>query len=321
MKFTPLKFQASLGAAGMSLMPYNYMKSIYQENFSTFDVYNFSSLALNTYDYVKIVFLMILMFSFVMIHVLLTVYFLKELFVWLAKTREASSLMENPLSNTSIFSPLISLPMTMIVIMGPASFFIPQITYYRQSIMLPGLILFILFWLTLISLELLVVNNLFAKAVDYKKLNFAWLLDVLAFGAVSLFGSSLATTALDANIASIAAIMTTILLLVGAILFISKFTFLVGQQISSRTLPDVKLLPAFFLVIPPNCLLWFSLHKMLVYSNKAFSINTSTFSFIVLVCAYLATISWLVFLAFLLKDYFKSRFIASEFSHAQWGIV
>lgn len=321
MKFTPLKFQGSLAAAGMALMPYNYMKSTFYEGYSTYNLYTLSKLSLNTGDFIAATLLIILLFSFIVIHLLLTVSFAKELVIWLTKTNELRTLMKNPLSNTTVFSPLISLPMTMIVLIGPASFFIPQITANVQSIMLPALMIFVVLWVSLLSLEFIVVKNLFIMEFEYKKLNFAWLLDVLAFGAVSLFGSSIVATSNDSTIASLALIMTIISLSIGVILFVSKFILLVSQQVTSKQLPEVKLLPAFFLVIPPNCLLWFSFHKLLAYGNKMFSFDTSVLSFIVIVLAYVATISWLVFLAVLLKDYFKTKFIGSEFSPAQWGIV
>lgn len=87
---------------------------------------------------------------------------------------------------------------------------------------------------------------------------------MLAFGAVSLLGSSIVSSSNSNLISSAAAFMTTITLLVGIVVFAIKVTILVYQQIKSKVMPGVNLLPAFFLVVPPMCLLGFSFYKLLV---------------------------------------------------------
>lgn len=123
MKFTPLKFQGSLAAAGMTLMPFNFLKSTIYKGEGAVTLSKISSFSLSSFEYLMTLFLSVLMFTFIVIHLVLTVIFLKELFVWLFKTNGFNELIKNPLTNTAIFSPLISIPMTMVVVLGPVSFF------------------------------------------------------------------------------------------------------------------------------------------------------------------------------------------------------
>ncbi|PAB60374.1 hypothetical protein CCE28_05625 [Anaeromicrobium sediminis] len=321
MKFTPLKFQGSLAAAGMALMPFNFLKSTVYKGEGVFTLSKISSWSLSSFEYSTTLLLIVLMFAFIAIHLILTVIFLKELFVWLFKTNGFNELIKNPLSNSAIFSPLISISMTMVVILGPVSFFVPQISANMHSLMLPGLIFFIFLWVLLISLEIKVVKTMFTEFFEYDKLNFGWLLDVLAIGAVSLYGSGIATSSNNTIIGSIAAFMTIVSLLIGIVVFALKIALLFHQQIKSKVMPDIHLLPAYFLVIPPMCLLWFSFYKVLVYVNKVYVFDISTISFMIIVFAYVTTISWWIFLIVLLNDYFKNKFITSDFSPAQWGMV
>lgn len=187
--------------------------------------------------------------------------------------------------------------------------------------MLPALIFFILLWVLLISLKISVVKIMVTEFFEYKKLNFSWLLDILAIGAVSLYGPGIATSSNNTMIASIAAFMTIVLLLIGIVDFALKVVVLFYQQIKSKIIPNTHLLPAYFLVIPPTCLLWFSFYKVLVYVNKVYAFDISAISFMVIVFAYVTTILWWILLIVLLKDYFKNKFLKSDFSPAQWGMV
>ncbi len=321
MKFTPLKFQGTLAAAGVALMPYVFLKINIFKSEEDIALSSLSLLADSPVEYATALLLIAIMGLFIVIHFSFTILFLKELFLWLLKTNDCHKIIQNPLANAAIFSPLISLPMTMVVFFGPVSFFVPQLTTNMQGLMGPAFIIFSFFWIILLALELKVAQVLATDFVDYGKLNFGWLLDVLAFGAVSLFGSSIVSFADSNLISSSAALMTTITLLVGIVVFAIKVTILVSQQIKAKVMPGINLLPAFFLVIPPMCLLGYSFFKLLGYADKTYTVNTATISFLVLVFSYLTAISWLIFSVVLLREYLQKQFLASDFSPAQWGMV
>ncbi len=321
MKFTPLKFQGTLAAAGVALMPYVFLKIHIFKSEEAIALANLSLLSSSPLEYATALLLIAIMGLFIVIHFSLTILFLKELFLWLLTTGDCQQIIENPLANAAIFSPLISLPMTMVVFFGPVSFFVPQLTTNMQGLMVPAFILFSFFWIILLALELKVAKIIAADFADYGKLNFGWLLDVLAFGAVSLLGSSLVSFSDSNFISASAAVMTTITLLVGIVVFAIKVTILVAQQIKSKVMPGINLLPAFFLVIPPLCLLGYSFVKLLGYADQSYAVNTTTISFLVLVFSYLTAIGWLIFSVVLLREYLQKQFLGSDFSPAQWGMV
>jgi hypothetical protein len=321
MKFTPLKFQGTLAAAGVALMPYIFLKINIFKSEGDISLANLSLLSNSPLEYATAWFLIAVMGLFIIIHFTLTTIFLKELFVWLLNLTNFKELMENPLANSALFSPLISLPMTMVVFFGPVSFFVPQLTENMQSLMLPAFIVFSFLWAILISLEMTAAKVFFTQSVDHEKLNFGWLLDVLALGAVSLFGSSIADLSNSNLISSSAAFMVMIALLLGIAVFFVKVVILFYQQIKAKVMPDINLLPAYFLIVPPMCLLGFSFYKLLGYASKTYGFDANAISFLIMVFSYLTAMSWFLFSIVLLREYLKNEFMASDFSPAQWGMV
>ena len=321
MKFTPLKFQGTLAAAGVALMPYVFLKINIFKSEGTISLSELPILSGNTLEYAAALFLIAVMGLFIVIHFTLTAIFLKELVIWLLKPDNFKELMKNPLANSALFSPLISLPMSMVVFFGPVSFFVPQLTENMQSLMLPAFVVFSFLWVILILLELKVVKVFFTESVEHEKLNFGWLLDVLALGAVSLFGSSIADFSKSDLIASSVAFMVMIALLVGISVFVLKIAILFYQQIKSKVMPSINILPAYFLVVPPMCLLGFSFYKLLGYASKTYGFDTNAVSFLIIVFSYLTAMSWFIFSVVLLREYLKKEFLSSDFSPAQWGMV
>lgn len=321
MKFTPLKFQGTLAAAGVALMPYVFLKINIFKSDEEITLSQLPLLSGNPLEHATALLLTAVMGIFIVIHFTLTAIFLKELSIWLLKTNGFKETIANPFSNQAIFSPLISLPMTMVVFFGPVSFFVPQLTANMRSLILPTFIFFSVLWAILLSLEIKAAKTILAAPVEYEKLNFGWLLDVLALGAVSLLGSSIVLVSKNNFIASSAAAMTAITLLVGIVALAIKMTILIYQQLKSKVMPGINMLPAYFLVVPPMCLLGFGFYKLLTYTSKTYSFDTNTFSFFVLVFSYVTAIIWFIFLVVLLREYINKKFLSSQFSPAQWGMV
>lgn len=321
MKFTPLKFQGTLAAAGVALMPYIFL----QVNiFKSDGQISLSDLALvpnSSPEHVIAWLLIAIMGSFIVIHLSLTGFFLTELTKWLATPSFFKETLNNPLTSASLFSPLISLPMTMIVLFGPTSFFVPQITSNMQVLMAPAFVVFCLLWLPLLTMEMKAIRVFLTSKVDYQSLNFGWLLDVLALGAVSLFGSSLVNASESHLISSTAAIMVSISLAVGVVVFALKMSVLVYQQVKSASRPAVNILPAYFLFVPPMCLLGFSSFKLMMFTSKSYGVDLSTASFLTMVFSYVGAMAWFVFAVYWLREYLGKEFLSADFSPAQWGMV
>ena len=302
-------------------MPYIFLKT----TISTFEGEIFLSkllfLSPTPLEYLTTLFSIAVMGVFILVHFTLTALFLKELAIWLFKTNGFRELLANPLANTTLFSPLISLPMSMIVFLGPVSFFIPQISTNKQFLIYPAFLIFTLLWVSLIVLKTKISAIFFTNTIDYKKLNFGWLLEVLAFGAVSLLGANIVLSTNNSFISTTAAFMVMTTLVIGFFVFGMKLTILFYQQIKSKTLPSISLLPAYFLIIPPICLLGFSFYKILGYTGKIYYFEAKTISIMVILVSYLTAISWFTFSFYILREYLKKRFLSSDFSPAQWGIV
>ncbi|MCB2183090.1 MAG: hypothetical protein KQH63_13730 [Desulfobulbaceae bacterium] len=321
MKFTPLKFQGTLAAAGVALMPYIFLKVNIFKSDGQISLSDLSLLTKPSLEYVAALLLIAVMGSFVVIHLSLSVFFLRELIKWVATSSSFKEILNNPLTNASLFSPLISVPMTMIVLFGPVSFFVPQITENMQLLMAPAFAVFCLLWLPLVILEIKAVQVFLTNQVDYLSLNFGWLLDVLALGAVSLFGSSLVNASENHLISNAAAIMVSISLAVGVVIFAFKMSVLVYLQVKSVAKPTVNILPAYFLFIPPMCLLGFSSFKIMMFTSKSYGVDLSTASFLTMVFSYAGAMTWFVFAIYRLREYLGKEFLSADFSPAQWGMV
>lgn len=321
MKFTPLKFQSTLAAAGITLMAYVFLKANVLQSDGGIGLADIAKLPAGSMVHGMAWGLTGLMALFIVIHFSLTAIFLKELMVWFATTGDFKELLKNPLTNSALFSPLISLPMSMIVFFGPVSFFLPQLSANMDRLILPAFIIFSLLWSVLVVLEVSVGLVLWKQPLAYTKLGFGWLLDVMALGAVSLLGSSIANISGNTFIAQSSAFMSTITVFIGLLLFTAKAITLLQTQLRTKTMPGPDLLPAYFLAVPPTCLLWLSFYKLLTYTDKSFGVDTSLASAIVIISSYLAAIGWFIFAIILLRKYLAQKFLTTDFAHAQWGMV
>jgi len=205
MKFTPMNFQISVAAGGVALMPFVLMQFAlpHGEGMITLASMPWSGMGvIQQMVYAPLVGIMLL---FVLLHLLLTLLYIKGLAGWLADWDQVKSVLNNPKFNIGLFSPIASISMTANVLWGPLAFFVPSLSGIIQGLMLPSLIYFMVLLLVLLALEAKVLKVWMVEPVDPVKLNFPWLLDVFAFGLVRLTGTGIAAISGDAAIASVAA--------------------------------------------------------------------------------------------------------------------
>lgn len=321
MKYTPLQFQASLAAGGVALMPFNYLQFAVPHGAGLIKLSDIAWAKLTMGQTTMYIPLIGIMFAFTILNLLFTVIFLKNFISWLANIEEYHNFLSNPSVNVGIFVPIASLSMTANVIWGPLAFFTPQPSSNIQALMFPSLIFFGFLWFMLLRLEFKVLKIWLTQSIDINKLNFVWLLDVFAFGLVSLTGTGIAAISNSKEIASIAAFGSTFTLAIGLFLFIIKLTYLIYLQIKSNSLPQKSVLPAYFLVIPITCLFGLSFYRITMYLQTYFSIDNKVLSYFLITFSYVITIGWGVSSIYLLSDYLKKEFAKSEFSPPQWGMV
>ena len=320
MKFTPLHFQVSVAAGGVALMPFVYLHFVVPHGEGLITLGSVPWTTLTGTQIALYAPLIGVMFLFTLIHLLTTIVFLSGLGRWLADREQFQSFINNPKTNIAIFSPIASLAMTANVVWGPLAFFVPSLSSILQGLMVPSLIFFGILWLALLALEFKVLKIWLSRPVDTRVLNFAWLLDVFAFGLVSLTGSGIAAMAADGGIASLAAFGTFFTISIGLFLFTIKITALIYLQIKAEDLPHPLLLPAYFLTLPIVCLFGIRFFRIMSYLRHHFAFEVAVPSFMILNLSYVIAVGWGIFCLYLLTDYLKG-FRQGKFSPAQWGMV
>lgn len=320
MKFTPMNFQISVAAGGVALMPFVLMQFAlpHGEGMITLNSMPWSGMGIvHQMVYAPLVGVM---FLFVVLHLLLTVVYLKGLAGWLADREQVKSMINNPKFNIGLFSPIASISMTANVLWGPLAFFVPSLSGILQGLMLPSLIYFMVLLLLLLALEAKVLNVWMTQPVDPVELNFPWLLDVFTFGLVSLTGTGIAAISGDAAIASVAAFGSFFSICIGLFVFTVKIISVIYGQARAHTLPGAPMLPAYFLVIPISCLFGISLFRIMGYLKNHFGFEVMVPSFMILNFAYVIALGWGVFCICLLTGYLRN-FMNESYSPAQWGMI
>lgn len=321
MKFTPLKFQASLAAGGITLMAFNFLQFAIPYGKGSITLANIPWSKLTIEQTGAYLFLIGIMLAFSVLSLILTVIFIKGLIKWYFNKDEYNSFMSNPLTNIGIFAPISSLAMTVNVIWGPMSFFITGLSANIQAMMLPSLIFFAVLCMIFITLEFKVLKVWLSQPIEVNKLNFTWLLDIFAAGLLSLTGTGIAALSDNREIASLAAFGSLFALSIGFLFFLAKLAYLIYLQFKAVKLPDTPILPAYFLVIPITCLFGISFYRIMIYLETYFSFEVRVPSFLFITLAYTITVAWGLFTVYLLSDYFKKEFYKSKFSATQWGMV
>lgn len=321
MKFTPIKFQASLAAGGVALMAFNYLQFAIPHGKGLIKLSDISFTKLTLGETSLYLPLIGIMLAFTLANLILTIIFLKGFAQWFADKTEYNNFINNSSIHIGIFAPIASLSMTANVIWGPLSFFVPTLSANIQALMFPSLIFFALLWLIVLKLEFKVLKIWLTQPVDVSKLNFVWLLDVFAFALVNLTGTGIAAISSNRELASIAAFASLFTLSIGFFLFLAKLAYLIYLQLKSNTLPGNPVLPAFFLVIPITCLFGLSFYRIAVYLQTYYSFDIKVLSYFIITFSYAITIGWGIFTVYLLSGYLRKEFSKSEFSPPQWGMV
>lgn len=319
--FNPLFFQASLAAGGVALMAFNYLQFAVPHGKGLIEFSDVIRADLNGAEIPLYSILIAVMLAAIIIHIALTVIFLRSLAGWLRNRKAGTDFLNDPYRNVTIFPVIGSLSMSANVLWGSVGFFVPWGPSGLQSLMLPSLICFAALWIALLVLEYKVVRVWLTASVDTNRFNFVWLLDAFAFGLVSLTGSGIAFTSNNETVATLAAGATVVTLVLGISLLGVKMVYLTRSQIRVRKLQDSSVLPALFLPIPISCLFGISLYRLASNYQSPLSIDVSGIASFVAKSSYVAAVAWLALAVFWLSNYFRRQFARSKYSAPQWGIV
>lgn len=260
------------------------------------------------------------MIVFALLHIALTMALVRPMFRFV-RSAEYADFITDPLRNTAIVAPFISLAMTMNVFIGPVRYFFDSFSANLQSLMLPALVVWLILSALLFRMEIRLLVTSFVKGFDATKLNFGWLLRPFALGMLTVTGTGIAALAKDASVAHAAAFFSFVSGSMGIFLLLVGVVSLFRSQIAASGLPAKQFLPSFLIVIPSVTLYAISLFRIGHYLERQHGMHLDAYFFFVIVGAFAFEVWYLVFGLTLLRGYFRNHYFTGEFSVTQWGLV
>lgn len=318
-KFSPLVFLASLGAGGISVIPFSFLNYTFSHPKGLVNYAHIPHGDLSVLQEIFFRFLESIMIIFPIIHIVLSFIFLFQLISWV-KSSDYSSFISDPLKNSAILAPFISLVMTMNVMLGPIRFFIPAISGNLQTFMLPALIFWLLIGFFLMKMELKLLKTSFVKSFDASKINFGWLLHSFTLAMFTVTGTGIAALAQSPGIAHIAAFTSFVFGGMGIFLLFVKMFALFKSHFEAPGLPEKQFLPSFLIVIPNITLYAISFFRIGHYLEHNFGSHFQAYFMLIVTIAFAFETWYMLFGLSLLKDYFRNNFM-KEFHVSQWGLV
>jgi len=317
--FTPLQFLSALGAGGTSVAFFaflQYLVHIGPGLVSMSEIH--SSVAFATHP----IFFLIMEFGmaiFAIIHIILSIQLIAKLIPWF-KTEEYREMRYNPLTNSTLVTPIISLAMTMNVFLASVRYYFQSAVDNLQTMMLPGLIAWIIIWVVLMVVEIGLLKTSFIKGFDVNKIHFGWLLHPFAIAMVTVTGSGIAAMAKDKSVADTAFFLLLISGTMGLFLLSVKVVAIFKSHFSADGLPDKQFLPSFLIVVPNITLFAITFFRIGHYLEHHYGAHLHIYFMILMVTAFAFETWYMMFGLTMLYDYFK-KYFNTEFHVSQWGLV
>ncbi len=318
-KFSPLLFLASLGAGGISIIPFAFLNYTFEHGSGLVQLSQVGHGTLTLGQEILFRSLEGVMLFFTFAHLALTAIFTVQLIKWIAAGKH-KEMLQNPLKNSAILAPFISIVMTMNVGIGPIRFFIQSMAENLQAFMLPALIMWGVIWLALMYTEIKLLQTSFEKSFDINKINFGWLLHPFALGMLTVTGTGIAAMANDAAVANTAAFMSLISGTMGLFLLTVKMIALFKSHFAAEGMPERQFYPSFLIVVPNITLYAISMFRFGHYLEHQHAFEMGAYYLIVMTVAFAFETWYLLFGLSLLKNYLKKHF-SKEFYVSQWGLV
>ncbi len=316
--FSPLVFLASLGAGGIAVMPFVLMQYTVEHGpglITRAGLWATGLSGLNAFYY----FLEAIMVGFAGIHFILTIYFLAKLFKWL-KTDKFKTLLNDPLKNTALLAPLISILMTMNVFIGPLRYFLPVFSNNFQSLFLPAMLFWSALFVFILYTEIKLLGISFSKGFDINKINFGWLLHPFLLGMLTVVGTGIAAMAQNESIANAAAFMSLISGSMGLFLLLVKMIVIFKSHFAAPGLPEKQFLPSFLIVIPNITLFAISAFRFGHFLEHHRGFDLGAYFYLVTGIAFAFEVWYMLFGVSLLINYFKKNHF-KDFYVTQWGFI
>lgn len=317
--FSPLIFLASLGAGGIAVMPFVLMQYTIEHGkglITRSQLWANELVGVSSMYYQSLEIVMVL---FTIIHFVLTIWFIIQFIKW-AKKGKLTQLINDPLKNTAILPPLISLLMTMNLFIGPIRYFIPVLSDNFQSLFLPAMLGWSVIYIIVMITELKLLSISFTKGFDLSKISFGWLLHPFLLSMLAVVGTGLAAMSADPSIAHTAAFMSLIPIVMGVFLLLVKMVVIFKNHFSSSQLPDKQFLPSILIVIPNITLFAISMFRFGHYLEHNHHFVMGPYYFLVIGLAFAFEVWYMLFGLSLLKNYFAKHHF-NDYYVTQWGLI
>jgi hypothetical protein len=315
--FTPLRFQSSLAAGGLALMPFVLMQVTFRHAGKLVGVGDIADPGLDGGR----VFLVSVLAVATIFHFALTFSSTRGLVRWLRDWSTARDFISDPKRSSAIFSPAISLGMTINVVLGPVAFFAPSAWTIAPQLATFAFALYVPLWGALAGLSAFTVRTWVSRPLASAELNFVWLLDVFAWAMAALAGSSIAATSDSAVVTALATVLTVASAVVGTAIYAVKGALPLRALLTHRTLPAESLQPAFFVTVPINCLFGVAALKVSRPFDQLMGTHSSSFALSSLLILFAVAVVWTVACAFAVRAWFLRAFPRPDFYPTQWGLV
>lgn len=317
--FTPLLFLASLGAGGLAVSGFAFLNYTVEHGKGLVYITQIANLNASLYEILIYKFAELIMMLFASIHIIFSVYLFSIYIPWL-KSEEYQNIKNDPLKNSILVAPFISMVMTLNVFLAVVRYFIPEAALNLQNFMIPGFVAWLLIWLILMKLEISLLKISFANNFDINKINFGWLLHPFALGMATVTGMGIAALSQDQSLATAAAFVSMISGTMGLFLLIVKLVALFKSHINAPGLPEKQFLPSFLIVVPNITLYAISFFRFGHFLEHKFHFEMGPYFVILMLTAFAFEVWYLAFGLSLLKDYLKKE-VKEEFHVSQWGLI
>ena len=318
-KFSPLVFLASLGAGGLAVAGFAFLNYTVSHGAGLIYVTQILNMRLELFELICYRFAELVMIIFTVIHIILTLYLLRFYIPWL-KTAKHKEIKNNPLKNSELVAPILSFTMTLNVFLAVVRYFIPQFAINLQTLMLPGLVMWLILWVILMKIEISLLKISFVKNFDVSKINFGWLLHPFALGMVTVAGMGIAALAHNYTQASIAVFFSLVSGTMGLFLLVVKLVSLFKSHITAPGLPEKEFLPSFLIVIPNITLYAISFFRFGHYLEHQMHFKMGYYFVAIMLLSFTFEVWYIFFGLALLKDYLQKE-MHEDFHVTQWGLV
>ena len=318
-KFNPLIFLASLGAGGIAVLPFILFQYTIEHGAG---LITRAQLWGNNFSGIWTVYYLLLeviMIAFSFLHIVLTIWFTRKLITWI-KNKGYVEIIIDPLKNSTLLAPLISLLMTMNLFIGPIRYFMPALSDNFQSLFLPAMIVWSVLFILSIGMVMYLLSISFKKDFDMSRVGFSWLLHPFLLAMVTTVGTGIAAMTQNPSIAHLAAFMSLMSGSMGLFLLLIKIVFIFKAHFDAPGLPDKNFLPSFLIVIPIITLFAISAFRFGHFLERQLDFHLDSYFYIVIGLSFAFEVWYLLFGLLLLWKYFRYIHF-KEYFDTQWGLI